>query len=53
MKVTKLLLAFVFCLAFTVNSNAQFVEKMAKKAKQKVEREAEKRTERRIDNELV
>ncbi len=49
MKVTKLLLAFVFCLAFTVNSNAQFVEKMAKKAKQKVEREAEKRTERRID----
>lgn len=49
MKVIKLLLALVLCLAFTVNTNAQFLNKMLKKAQKKVEREAEKRTEKRIN----
>ncbi|MDD4760273.1 MAG: hypothetical protein PHU66_05600 [Bacteroidaceae bacterium] len=49
MKAIKLILACIFCLAFTVNTNAQFLEKIAKKAQKKVERESEKRTERRVN----
>ena len=49
MKTIKLILACTFCLAFTANANAQFLEKLAKKAQKKVEREAEKRTERRVN----
>ena len=32
MKTIKLVLVCIFCLAFTVNTNAQFLEKLAKKA---------------------
>lgn len=49
MKTIKLVLVCIFCLAFTVNTNAQFLEKLAKKAQKKVEREAEKRTEKRVN----
>lgn len=49
MKAIKIILACIFCLAFTVNTNAQFLEKLAKKTQKKVEREAEKRTERRVN----
>ncbi len=45
----KTLLAFLFCFAVAESSQAQFLDKMAKKAKKKIEREAEKRTERRIN----
>jgi len=49
MKTIKLILACTFCLAFTANANAQFLEKLAKKAQKKVEREAEKRAEKRVN----
>lgn len=49
MKTIKLILACTFFLGFTVNTNAQFIEKLAKKTHNKVEREAEKRTEKRVN----
>lgn len=49
MKAIKLILTCIFCLAFTVNTNAQFFKKLAKKAQNKVEREAEKRSEKRVN----
>lgn len=49
MKTIKLILACIFCLAFTVNTNAQFLKKLAKKTQTKIEHEAEKRSEKRIN----
>ncbi len=49
MRTMKIFLISAFCLAFAVNTQAQILERLAKKARQKVEREAEERTERRIN----
>ena len=50
MKNIKLLILAALTFAFTINAEAQFLEKMVKKAEKKVIREAENRTERRINN---
>lgn len=49
MKTIKILLASIFCFAIAEGTQAQFIEKMANKAKKKIEREAEERTERRVN----
>lgn len=49
MKTIKLFLPCIFCLLYTVNTNAQFLEKLVNKSKKKIEREAEKRTEKRVN----
>ena len=49
MKINKLLLISIFSLILTLNLQAQYLEKLAKKTQQKIENEAQKRTEKRIN----
>ncbi len=49
MKYLKFIIAILFVTGFSINTQAQFLEKLAKKAEKKIEREAERRAERRVN----
>lgn len=49
MKNLKFILSMTLIVSLSISGNAQFLDKLAKKAEKKVEREAEKRTEKRVN----
>ncbi|MGD9493041.1 MAG: OmpA family protein [Bacteroidales bacterium] len=52
MNALKLMFASVLCLTFSVNINAQLLQKVTKNAQKKIEREAERRTEQRVNKSI-
>ncbi len=52
MKYLKLIITILFITGFSINTQAQFLKKLAKKAEDKIEREAEKRAERRVNKKI-
>ncbi len=52
MKTIKIVLSLLFILGFSYNSEAQFLKKLQKHAKEKIKREAERRSERRVDKQI-
>jgi OmpA-OmpF porin, OOP family len=49
MKNLKFILSIIVVISLSTSTQAQFIDKLAKKAEKKVEREAEKRTEKRVN----